>query len=236
MSKTTLWCIVEGDATPFTIYTSPTTFIADLKELIQEKTRVNHPARKLNLWQVDVYNNTTAGEIDWGKYQFNLEGKRPLGDMKRISNVWPELPSDDHLHIYVTLGMDSPFLPQGFGERIGHIDGLREYQDILIKVKDLETFEQSDIRRNQIRSAEELMKLPNFVKSFEQKLVRKPRLHPEVCILYCSITTFLDRIFTKTNLSRKRAMSSDWSCYISHPLCLTIGKKVGDRRGQIDVP
>ena len=128
-----------------------------------------------------MYNNY---EIDWIKYQFSTHGKDPLPDMKAISEVWPELPPKRHLHIYVTLGMGSPPLPEG--ERIGHIDGLREYEDILIKVKNLETFEQSDIRRNQIRSAEELLKIPDFIKPFEQKLVRKPRLHPGVhCFFDC---------------------------------------------------
>jgi len=66
------------------------------------------------------------------------------------------------------------------GERIGYVDGLRDYEDIFVKLKNLRTFEQSDITRNQIRSADELMEIPNFVKLFEQKLVKKPRLHPDV--------------------------------------------------------
>ena len=63
-----------------------------------------------------MYSDETDGGIDWAKYRFSTDGKQPLRDMKRISNVWPELPSDDHLHIYVTLGMGSPNLLQGVGE------------------------------------------------------------------------------------------------------------------------
>ena len=55
MSSTTLWCIVEREDTPFTIHTSPTIYIADLKDLIQEKIRTNNPARKLKLWQVRYF-------------------------------------------------------------------------------------------------------------------------------------------------------------------------------------
>ena len=145
------------------------------------------------------------------------------------------------------------------GEQIGHVNDLQDY--ISIKVKNWRTFEQSDITRNQIRSAEELMKIPGFVKLFEQKLIRKPRLHPDVrfffdlsvcgsiltaqcrCMLYCRYTTFLDHIlsFPRTrspemNLLKKRAMSSDWSCCISHPLRFTIGKRVGNRCGVIIDP
>ena len=39
-----------------------------------------------------------------------------LPDMKKISDVWPILPSEYHLHIYVTLGMGSPGPLQGVGE------------------------------------------------------------------------------------------------------------------------
>ena len=65
------------------------------------------------------------------------------------------------------------------GEQIGRVDDLQDYEDIFIKVKNW-SFELSDITRNQIRSVDELMEIPDFVKLFEQELVRKPRLHPDV--------------------------------------------------------
>ena len=65
-----------------------------------------------------MYSDETVDEdeIDWRKYHFSTQNKQPLGVRKRISDVWPELPSDDHLRIYVTLGVGSPPLLPGFGE------------------------------------------------------------------------------------------------------------------------
>lgn len=51
--------------------------------------------------------------------------------------------------------------------------GLEKYRDILLKVKDWNKFEESDLQRNQI---EVTGNSPDFVTSFEQRLDRKPRL------------------------------------------------------------
>ena len=56
MSNTTLWCLVEGDTTYFSVVTLPTTSIGELKELIKIK-KENTVSRKvdasnLNLWKV----------------------------------------------------------------------------------------------------------------------------------------------------------------------------------------
>lgn len=40
--------------------------------------------------------------IKSGNYQFKANDARPLDDMKKISDVWPN-PSNDQLHIYVSL-------------------------------------------------------------------------------------------------------------------------------------
>jgi hypothetical protein len=42
----------------------------------------------------DIYN---------GKYRFDTADKQPLRPSKIISQVWPQLPSEDQLHIYVTV-------------------------------------------------------------------------------------------------------------------------------------
>ena len=58
MSDAILWCLVEGDDAHFIIRTSPTAYIADLKELIKKKLgnrlqRVDAP--DLKLWQVRYF-------------------------------------------------------------------------------------------------------------------------------------------------------------------------------------
>ena len=38
-----------------------------------------------------------------GKYQLDPADVQPLRDRKENSDVWPELPSDGRLHVYVSL-------------------------------------------------------------------------------------------------------------------------------------
>jgi len=52
MSDMTLWCLVEGEEHPFLVATSPTTVIAELKEIIAKNINPGVPARKLELWKV----------------------------------------------------------------------------------------------------------------------------------------------------------------------------------------
>jgi len=66
------------------------------------------------------------------------------------------------------------------GEPIAHVAFLQAYEDIFIKVKDWNKYKRSDMARNQIRGAEDMANIPNFVQAFEQKLVREPRLDPDV--------------------------------------------------------
>ena len=49
-------------------------------------------------------------DIYAGKYRFSTANQQPLQDIKDISEVWPQPPSDDQLHVYVTLpaNMGSP--------------------------------------------------------------------------------------------------------------------------------
>jgi len=49
-------------------------------------------------------------DIYAGKYRLNTAHEQPLRDIKHISEVWPQPPSEDQLHVYVTLpaNMGSP--------------------------------------------------------------------------------------------------------------------------------
>ena len=42
-------------------------------------------------------------DISNGKYRFDTADKLPLDPSTSISQVWPQLPSEDLLHIYVTV-------------------------------------------------------------------------------------------------------------------------------------
>ena len=52
-----------------------------------------------------------------GEYLFDTKEKEPLEEMNMVSDVWPQPPSHNQIHIYITLrpGM-STTLVQGAGE------------------------------------------------------------------------------------------------------------------------
>jgi len=55
---TTLWCLVEGDDTPFPVLASPTTYIGVLNQYIKEvkeNTLQGVEAAGLNLWKVRYF-------------------------------------------------------------------------------------------------------------------------------------------------------------------------------------
>jgi hypothetical protein len=55
----TLWCLVEGDPTPFQVYAPLSMNIANLKELVYEKgidpTKNHVLAKDLKLWKVSSF-------------------------------------------------------------------------------------------------------------------------------------------------------------------------------------
>ena len=55
---TTLWCLVEGDDTPFPVLASPTTYIGVLNQYIKkakENTLQRVQTSDLNLWKVHYF-------------------------------------------------------------------------------------------------------------------------------------------------------------------------------------
>ena len=51
--------------------------------------------------------NGTLDDIEGGRYQFETNGKKPLRFTDKISDLWPQPPSDEplqlQLHIYISL-------------------------------------------------------------------------------------------------------------------------------------
>ena len=153
-------------------------------------------------------------DIFRGKYRFDTADKQPLRPSTNISQVWPQSPSKNHLHIYVTItnpniGSPTPVDAVGEyiimcrgtissqyltntppeGEPIGHPNLLQLYEPMFVKLKDPGKFREHDIKRNQIYNAQTfMMGPPDFVSTFEQGLVRKPLLRHEVrCFLDLSL-------------------------------------------------
>ena len=219
--------------------------------------------------------------ISAGRYRPTFN--EPLRTRVKISDVWNEQPPDQHLHVFVSLpgGIDRPMLVHNGGEcfmrvnaslgyltdalpeveQFGCVDPLvQDYMNIFVKVNKQGMFEPSDIERNQIQNALS-MPLPGFVTGFEQKMVRKPRLRPDVryfldlsvcgsilmgqrrCTPYCRCSTFLDHVLSlprtrspETNLTKKRAMPSYQRWCIQFSFRNTIGKELGNRWGPINAP
>jgi hypothetical protein len=124
-----------------------------------------------------------------------------LRPREKISEVWPESPSNSQLHIFVNLsgGVGSPnlvFVGECFirplcpssgypnplleGGKPPDSDFVREYEDFFIKVKQWGAFEGSDIEGNGLRSNVHGT-VPDFVVEFERELDDKPGLDPDVC-------------------------------------------------------
>jgi len=63
------------------------------------------------------------------------------------------------------------------------LDFVKEYENIFIKVKEWDAFDDSDIERNGLREHRDVdgTPAPEFVSEFEQKLDRKPGLATDVC-------------------------------------------------------
>ena len=224
-------------------------------------------------------------DIYRGKYRFDTADKRQLATPKAISQVWPQSPSKNQLHIYVTLpkpNIGSPTLVDADGEffmwhhliseylmntpaeggPIGHHSALQPYEHIFMKLKKYGVSREPDIERNQIYDAEtSIVKLPEYVSTFEQGLARKPLLHPEVrCFLDLSlcgsiltgqrrccmlhrfsptpdpILVFSGTRSPETDPTGKHAMLAHGRCMLHGMFRFTIGKRVGKGTRTRDTP
>jgi len=63
-------------------------------------------------------------------------------------------------------------------ERIVRVEPLQVYKDIFIKVKNWGKFEHSDIARNQLYDAQDIMVMPDLVTAFEQQVGQKATSTP----------------------------------------------------------
>ena len=49
-----IWCLLEGENTPFSVAVLPTISIDKLKNLIKEKALIHAAAHRLTLWKVRI--------------------------------------------------------------------------------------------------------------------------------------------------------------------------------------
>ncbi|KAH9963845.1 hypothetical protein BC827DRAFT_1154326 [Russula dissimulans] len=180
MDEIKLWCCVEGDPNYFRVSVSPSQFIDDLKKQIYNEkaqyfARLRVGAPSLMLTKVDVAFDDVEDIISAGQYR-RPSDHQPLDPMVIFGLGNPPMNISTFVLVYPVEWATRLLFATG----IVHVDHLQLYKDIFMKVNKWGTFEYSNIEKNQIESADNAMTIPNFVATFEQKLVRKPRLHRDV--------------------------------------------------------
>jgi len=50
-----LWCLIEEGTNPCLVTVSSGVYISELKEMIKENMKIDHPAPRLNLWKVHCF-------------------------------------------------------------------------------------------------------------------------------------------------------------------------------------
>ncbi|KAJ8582655.1 hypothetical protein M405DRAFT_867656, partial [Rhizopogon salebrosus TDB-379] len=115
-SNFNLNCLVLGDdpSRIFTIKVASTENVSAFKDLIKDKRKHafgGAVADRLNLWDVDL----PVGDVSEHNLRLCFEHKAPLSPMARLSNVFSDLPKEEHLHIVVqappTASSGSPVVP-----------------------------------------------------------------------------------------------------------------------------
>ncbi|KAH9980526.1 hypothetical protein BJV74DRAFT_887757 [Russula compacta] len=102
MDELQLWCCVESDHAYFPVSISPSQTILELKQRIHakaDKSFIGCNANHLTLKKVDLGFHEIE---DMGQYRPNTNDQ-PLLENRRISDVWPEKPPYNSLHVFVGL-------------------------------------------------------------------------------------------------------------------------------------
>lgn len=97
----TIFCVVDGESTPFSIDVSPDDTVGNLKDLIKNKTKQfgDIAAKELILWKVlipvDNDKNPPIVKLD------NLEDKKKLIPTTMLSYLYPTYPPESSIHIVI---------------------------------------------------------------------------------------------------------------------------------------
>jgi hypothetical protein len=103
-----LWCYLEGDDRTFLVKVSPHYTIHELKEEIYHKNkktlaRCDADAKQLDLQKIDVDPRDSSIQDLIKNGQYRPPSNQWLDSMKPISNVWPEQPSGERIHVFVSV-------------------------------------------------------------------------------------------------------------------------------------
>ncbi|KAG8801350.1 hypothetical protein FRC17_006671 [Serendipita sp. 399] len=96
-----IFCIIEGQNSPFPIKIISSETVGDLKDKIKEKDPItlgNFPVHTLTLYLVNVLDDD-----DLKRNAELLKKPTALKSTKRLSGLFPEGPAEDRVHILVQL-------------------------------------------------------------------------------------------------------------------------------------
>ena len=99
--KLNCWIISEDPGHIFPVELQATKTMGALKKVIKEEKRpaLDHvPTDTLTLWTVSV---PADKDLEEKLEKLNLEGKRPLQPLMKLSSLFADQPVDDHLNIIV---------------------------------------------------------------------------------------------------------------------------------------
>ncbi|KAI8356292.1 hypothetical protein B0O80DRAFT_23919 [Mortierella sp. GBAus27b] len=107
----TLFCLVNGETTPFSVEVDPTKTVDHLKDAIKAKQSPDFNdivAKSLTLWRVCIA-ITDDGDDEVPILLDSLDERKKLGPATRLSKVFPEEPPEETIHIIVQRPLpDSP--------------------------------------------------------------------------------------------------------------------------------
>ena len=129
--------------------------------------------------QIDANFEEVEKDITEGQYRPNVNN--PLLARKRISDVWPAQPPDDHLHVFVSLPrvVDNPALPDGM------VLTTASLPEFTMKLRDIDNWDRlcrDDLNHSDIRET----RSSEFLQTFQKRLERKRYLSEDVrAVLRC---------------------------------------------------
>ncbi|KAG8813639.1 hypothetical protein FRC17_001475, partial [Serendipita sp. 399] len=111
---TTVFCLIIGEDTPFSVTIQPKATIDELKKNIKDETRTlaNVDHKRLLLYKVNIPDDDSLMET---AMKFTLDPKSVLKATKRLSTIFPEPPPEDAVHLLVNISNKAPpkILPTG---------------------------------------------------------------------------------------------------------------------------
>ncbi|KAG8810124.1 hypothetical protein FRC17_003081 [Serendipita sp. 399] len=125
-----IFCIIEGQNSPFPIEIISSETVGDLKDKIKEKDPItlgNFPAHTLTLYLVNILDDD-----DLERNAELLEKPTALKSTKRLSGLFPEGPAEDRVHVLVQLPSAGQISVTSSQSPVAEIDGFTTRRHVTV--------------------------------------------------------------------------------------------------------